>query len=190
MKLFIQVRDGVPFEHPVMEDNMRQLFPSHDLETAPEGFAKFVRVAKPELGVYERFDTSHGHEGCGCEYVLTADGCQDVWHVLNISASEKEYKIRAFKAKPPRFYTTWVFDEATCSWQAPVAYPSDNSDLYATKYAWRDSDSTWVAITEEYPTGSESYYFNVTSESWVVLPTPPADTGYVFNYQTGFWVSD
>ena len=28
---------------------------------------------------------------------------------------------------PPKPYDSWVLDEATCLWKAPVAYPSDEN---------------------------------------------------------------
>ena len=52
--LFIQLRDGQPFEHPIFYENFRQAFPAIDPENLPtDRFAKFIRVAPPELGIYE-----------------------------------------------------------------------------------------------------------------------------------------
>ena len=31
MRLFIQIRDGQPFEHPIIEDNFREAFPDIDI---------------------------------------------------------------------------------------------------------------------------------------------------------------
>jgi hypothetical protein len=97
MKLFIRVVDGFPFEHPLVEDNVRQLFPEHDLETAPDGFAKFTRVERPRLGVYEKYDTTQGHDGCGCCYEPDGlGGFKDVWHVVSLSDTEKAEKMSEF----------------------------------------------------------------------------------------------
>jgi len=40
---------------------------------------------------------------------------------------------------PPKPYASWVLNEDTCQWKAPVAYPSD--DL---KYSWDESTTSWV----------------------------------------------
>jgi len=57
MELFIRIQNGQPFEHPIMEDNFRQAFPHIDTNNLPAEFARFVRVANPALGVYEKNQT-------------------------------------------------------------------------------------------------------------------------------------
>ena len=54
MRLFIRLNDGVPFEHPIMEDNFRQAFPDIDLDNLPPEFAEFKRKPIPMLGIYEK----------------------------------------------------------------------------------------------------------------------------------------
>lgn len=39
---------------------------------------------------------------------------------------------------PPKPYASWVLDEATCLWQAPVAMPADGNP-----YRWNESTQTW-----------------------------------------------
>lgn len=46
----------------------------------------------------------------------------------------------AFYAPQP--YPSWVLDEQTCTWQPPVAYPSDGN-----KYSWDESSVSWVLIS-------------------------------------------
>jgi|TARA_R110000737_G_scaffold29753_1_gene48253 hypothetical protein len=181
MQLFIQVRDGVPFEHPVMADNMLLLFPDHDLENAPLGFSKFTRIQPPELSFYQKFDDTKGHDGCGCTYEITENGFHDVWHLIDMNSEEKEAK--KMSCKPP-FLNSLVFDEITCMWNTPVNYPSDG-----LIYRWKDSDSSWVLVVGMPPDDGESYYFNITTESWTVMPTAPSENGYQFNDQTGAWVA-
>jgi hypothetical protein len=140
MKLFIQIRDGQPYEHPVMEENMRQLFPNHNLETTPDGFAKFTRIEKPTL-VYERFDTSYGHEGCGCAYGSDGvGGFKDVWHTIPLSDEEKAEKITWTKQNCP--FPSWTFNEQDCTMQPPVEYPSDGKE-----YRWDEDTVNWVEMT-------------------------------------------
>ena len=42
MKLFIRIKDGQPFEHPIMEDNFRQAFPHIDTENLPAEFMNYI----------------------------------------------------------------------------------------------------------------------------------------------------
>jgi hypothetical protein len=41
----------------------------------------------------------------------------------------------------PKPYDSWILDEETCQWQAPVAYPTD--DLM---YSWDEETQNWVAV--------------------------------------------
>ena len=47
---------------------------------------------------------------------------------------------------PPHPYPSWVLDEATCLWEAPVAYPDDGK-----MYAWDESGTDWVEVQDEAP---------------------------------------
>jgi len=182
--LYIQVENSVPVNHPAYEDNLIQAFGE-----IPSTWVPFVRVDAPILDVYEKFDTSYGHEGCGCEYAATDDGFKDVWHAMDMSIAEKTSKINTAKLNIPKFITTWLFDEATCQWNPPVAYPVDISDPDAAIYAWRDSDTSWIEITTTRPENGV-YYFNVNTATWTEVSTAPSETGYVFNTQTGAWVDE
>jgi len=42
---------------------------------------------------------------------------------------------------PPKPYNSWVLNETTCLWEAPVAYPQDNN-----KYTWNESTLTWNIV--------------------------------------------
>ena len=56
LELFIQIRDGQPFEHPIFADNFKLAFPDVDVNNLPETFAKFIRVAAPVLDTYEVYE--------------------------------------------------------------------------------------------------------------------------------------
>ena len=56
LELYIQIRDGQPFEHPIFADNFREAFPDVDTENLPNTFAKFIRVDAPILGTYEVYE--------------------------------------------------------------------------------------------------------------------------------------
>ena len=40
---------------------------------------------------------------------------------------------------PPKPYNSWVLDEATCQWEAPVAMPTDDK-----RYDWDEATTSWV----------------------------------------------
>lgn len=40
---------------------------------------------------------------------------------------------------PPKPFPSWVLDESTCRWQAPVAYPDDGK-----RYVWDEASQQWV----------------------------------------------
>jgi hypothetical protein len=48
MKLFIQIENGQPVNHPAFEDNLIQAFGA-----VPDHWGQFIRVERPIPGVYE-----------------------------------------------------------------------------------------------------------------------------------------
>jgi hypothetical protein len=42
---------------------------------------------------------------------------------------------------PPRPYASWVLNEDTCLWDAPVAYPDDGK-----RYSWDEATTSWVEV--------------------------------------------
>jgi hypothetical protein len=45
---------------------------------------------------------------------------------------------------PPKPFESWVLDEATCLWTAPIPYPSDGGE-----YTWDESEGDWVEVVSE-----------------------------------------
>ena len=41
---------------------------------------------------------------------------------------------------PPQPYQSWVLDDATCQWKAPVAMPTDGN-----RYSWNETNQAWEA---------------------------------------------
>ena len=44
---------------------------------------------------------------------------------------------------PPKTFDSWVLDETTWDWKAPVDYPSDGKD-----YTWNEETTNWDLIDE------------------------------------------
>jgi hypothetical protein len=42
----------------------------------------------------------------------------------------------------PKKFNSWVLNESTCLWEAPVALPSDGEE-----YEWNETDQQWDEIT-------------------------------------------
>ena len=45
---------------------------------------------------------------------------------------------------PPQPYASWVLDEATCLWVAPIDYPADGGS-----YSWDEETTDWVEVQDE-----------------------------------------
>jgi len=43
---------------------------------------------------------------------------------------------------PPKPYNSWILDEQTGQWQAPVPYPADGES-----YAWDEDTQSWILLT-------------------------------------------
>ena len=42
---------------------------------------------------------------------------------------------------PPKPYNSWVLNETTCLWEAPIAKPDDGE-----KYVWNESTTNWDLV--------------------------------------------
>lgn len=124
MRLFIQIRNGQPYEHPILEENFKQVFPHIDLNNLPPEFAVFERVENPRTaGVYQVDQVSY-------QWV---DGVvKDVWSHRDMTDAEKiqaQNKVKAAWAEQPEAawaqqtdienLSNWVFDETVCAYRPP-----------------------------------------------------------------------
>ena len=44
----------------------------------------------------------------------------------------------------PKPYNSWILNETSCIWEAPVTYPNDGN-----VYAWDEETTSWVVINNE-----------------------------------------
>jgi hypothetical protein len=47
---------------------------------------------------------------------------------------------------PPKPYASWLLNDDTCLWGAPVAMPTDGG-----RYTWNESTQAWDAVPDEQP---------------------------------------
>ena len=45
---------------------------------------------------------------------------------------------------PPKPYASWVLNETSCLWEAPVAYPTDGE-----QYSWDEATTAWVVVEDQ-----------------------------------------
>ena len=81
MELYIQIRDGQPYEHPIMGDNFCEAFPHIDINSLPPEFARFVRVPEPNIGLFQVNE--------GVTYELIDGVVHDVWHIRAMTSEER-----------------------------------------------------------------------------------------------------
>jgi len=148
MKLFIQVRDGQPWQHPILPDNLLQAFPGFDLENPPEGFAPFVRVERPGLDVMPVGNLQVAE----CTYQLAEDGVtyKDTWSVREMTLAEKTKTIADRRVI--------VNNDITALSELATAKIAETTGDIQT--AWQTYLSVLQSIT-------------VTDPFAVVFPTPP-----------------
>ena len=71
---------------------------------------------------------------------------------------------------PPKPYASWVVNETTCIWEAPVAYPSvttygDPAKPY--EISWDETNLRWICKDSEDPINN--FRWDVSSSAWVAL---------------------
>jgi hypothetical protein len=135
MNLYIQLVDNKPINHPIMEDNFVQVFPDIDIENLPPNFAKFKRVDKPVIGIYQVYD-----EGVVYEW---KDGVVKDIHQVR-SMTEEEILTIQNQTKSDwesTGFVSWIFNEETCSFDPPITYPDDGN-----AYNWNEESQEWDLV--------------------------------------------
>lgn len=135
MELFIRVKDGKPFEHPLLLANLEQAIPGFDKNKPPEGYASFIRVEQPKIGVYEVYE--------GASYEWDGDVIKDTYHIKQMTPEEKLNKQNEAKKAwlEAKGWKSWIFNEETCSYEPPTPRPIDEK-----KYYWDEKELAWREV--------------------------------------------
>jgi len=98
-------------------------------------------------------------EQAGADFLNNLYGTNDIWkktsyntyggiHQLDGTPFRKNFAGIGYQYDdirdafiPPKPYPSWVLNETTCLWEAPVAYPTDGQ-----KYIWNETNQTWELV--------------------------------------------
>ena len=107
--------------------------------------SKVTQVIVAESEFFETFvDTSPG------EWIQTSYNTRGGEHTLGGTPLRKNYAGIGFTYDrtrdafiPPQPFPSWILDENTCLWNAPIAIPIDDD-----QYIWDESTISWVIKVE------------------------------------------
>jgi hypothetical protein len=88
-------------------------------------------------------------ENRGHEYLATDLGLGGTWVQTSYNATIRKnyagigYSFDSVRDAfiPPKPYASWVLNEDTCNWDAPVARPEDDK-----MYSWDEATTSWVEV--------------------------------------------
>lgn len=136
MLLVIQVKDGVPIEHPISIDNLKLFDPSFDINKLPEGLEIFERIDPPPKSRFQYYVAR--------PYKKVNGVWTDDWEIVDIPDEEKKAIIK--KEQENFIYKdTWKWDEETLNWIPPVPFPTDENK----HYKWNNEKIQWDEISSE-----------------------------------------
>lgn len=134
MNLFIKLKNNLPFEHPITEENMRSAFPEVNLDNPLPLFAPFQRISQPTLKFFEVCD--------GCTYVFDGEVVKDSWSTRSMTEEEKLQKLNKFELNKP--YPSWTLNTDIGLWEAPTPMPNDGKE-----YVWDEMTKLWNKVNLE-----------------------------------------
>jgi hypothetical protein len=108
------------------------------------GIVEQVIVAEPEF--FNTFvDSSPG------QWIQTSYNTYGGVHTLGGTPLRKNYAGIGYTYDaqkdafiPPKPFPSWVLNEDTCLWEAPVAYPDDGE-----KYIWNETTTSWDLVVSD-----------------------------------------
>lgn len=153
-ELYIQIRDGQPYEHPILGDNFREAFPDVDIATLPnDRFARFIRLPQPPLGIDRVIEE--------VTYEWDGDVVTDVYHIRQITDEERaermaEMRTRAheFRARRIAFITSMLnaglSEEANVLWAECLTKHeawelNEDAPVPMPHFPYKDENGNWVA---------------------------------------------
>jgi hypothetical protein len=98
-------------------------------------------------------------EQAGIDFLNNLYSTNDIWkqtsyntkggqHILGGTPFRKNYAGKGYTYDsdkdafiPKKPFNSWILNETTCLWEAPVEYPNDGE-----RYYWNETDTTWNLI--------------------------------------------
>ena len=89
------------------------------------------------------------NEQAGVDFLNNLYGTRDVWKQTSYNGNiRKNYAGVGFTYDetldafiPPKEFKSWILNETTCLWEAPVEKPTDDQ-----LYKWNEKDQTWDVV--------------------------------------------
>jgi hypothetical protein len=109
-----------------------------------------------KLGVGNIIETVHvvsndiaTTEQAGVDFLNNLYNTRDVWKQTSYNGNiRKNYAGVGYSYDqtrdafiPPKPFNSWILNETTCLWEAPVAYPTDGEE-----YNWNETNQTWDLV--------------------------------------------
>ena len=177
--LYIQIKNGQPFDHPYLESNLYQIIENFDPNNLPDGWAKFTRVLNPYI------HDSLYHEVVLHSYTFDSNTntCTDLWTKRTLTDEELELKkdnhktITMDKFQPHMDYANNMIDNFTSGdklsehnksvWQTYLMILNEHlekfhNSLDSKDYSVHDSP---MPLPVKHPNNDER---------WIIAP-PPLD---------------
>lgn len=157
--LYIKVENGLPINHPAYKVNLIDAFGS-----IPDDWEPFIRVPDPTRG-----DQTLVLEHPEPVYRKVDGVWTDVWYTRPKTAeelaAEKEARLAPIReqwANRPyaHNFTTWVLNEETERYEAPVPRPPFDGKTYR----WYGPENRW-RVCDPFPADGKHYYFDF--DNWV-----------------------
>lgn len=164
MKLYIQVQNGEPINHPAFEDNLVQVF-----NEIPTDWEEFVRLDRPTLSAYEVMVSE-------LPTYSKVDGIwTDVWSIRNMTAEEivvKQQEVKEAWAalEQAENWSAWTFDAATNKYVPPIPRPEvDQTKIDAGILTmWCGAEGKWKDAPSR-PFDDSQYKFDFIAWDWVAI---------------------
>jgi hypothetical protein len=88
-------------------------------------------------------------EQLGVDFINKLYNTRDVWKQTSYNRTfRKNYAGIGYSYDqardafiPPKPFNSWILNEDTCRWEAPIPYPQDNN-----KYSWNEQNQSWDLI--------------------------------------------
>lgn len=93
------------------------------------------------------YSTCQESESKGIEFLTNLNGGYALWKQTSYNGVIRKnfagigYKYDANRDAfiPPKSFESWILNEETCTWEAPIQYPTDGK-----QYIWNEETISWV----------------------------------------------